>query len=295
MQKVKRNRSDFLKKLLFWALAAVSILLTASYFIQYIELPIVSNIHPILATVAVLGLGLLAADVGALAWRSVLHNNCRSAAQVNIAYAMIAVTLTMATATTVFGIADAFNGAELIPASWHEWMGWLIVGVIALEFVGGAFLFSFFDPEQRIAREIMAAVVDDAEETAQALTTKLTKGRADRVATLSSQLANMADGLIMDSLAVNAYLAQQQRPQLGAVNSADTDALRHEDDVIDGESHTIVADSVDLPQPPPRVSGNVPNPVMAEEGTAPNGSGFRGATVRPVPSEDGALRRDRRL
>ncbi len=210
MRQVKRNRSEFLKRLLFWALALVSIVLTASYFIQYVSLPIVDRIHPILATVAVVGLGLLAADVGALAWRSVLHNNCKSAAQVNIAYVMIAVTLTMATATTIFGIADAFNGAELIPASWHQWMGWLIVLVIALEFVGGSFLFSFFDPEQRIAREIMAAVVDDAEQTAQALAGKLSDGRNARVDALSKQLATYGDAMIYDSLAVNARLARGQ-------------------------------------------------------------------------------------
>ena len=253
MSQIKSNRAGILKRLLFGALALISIVLTAQYFVQYVSFPLMDRIHPIIATVAVITLGLLAADVGALLWRSVLHNNCRSAAQVNIAYIMIAVTLTMATVTTMMGIADAFNGAELVPATWHQWIGWLIVLVIAIEFLGGAFLFSFFDPEQTIAREIMAAVVDDADQTVLALRAKMGEGRDRRVAALSDQLSTQANQLIYNSLAANSRTAQQRPATLPAHSNASID-----DSIIDGEAHTWVGDS------------GVPAPVV-NEGQRANG------------------------
>jgi len=299
MDKIKETKHSLLKRFLFGALATISIVLTAQYFIQYVSFPLMDQVHPILATVAVLALGLLAADVGAILWKGVLHNNCRSSLQVWIAYIMIGVTLTMATVTTMFGIADAFNGAELVPASWHEWVGWMIVVVIAIEFLGGAFLFSFFEPEQTIAREIMSAVVDDADAVVKAVRTKMADGRDQRVAQLSDQISTQADTLIYSTRSTNDREARQlvsggagSTGQTLATASAAAVDDDHDlfDDVIDGEAHTWVGEA-----PAPMISEGVdevfPEPAEEIGVSRPRDIGFQS---QRSAQRAGANRRGRR-
>lgn len=203
MTEITRNRNSVLKRGLFFALAGVSILLTAGFFTRNVRFESLDNIHPIFGTFVSVCMGLIAADIGALAWREIYLRSCRSAAQVFIAQTMIGLTLLMATVTTIIGIGESYSGVALIPDSWGVWIGWLIVLTIGIEFIGGAFLFSLYEPEVMVQREIMSALVEDSAAVALEIRGEMEKRRNQRVRVLTDQLTRSADQLIYDSLSSN--------------------------------------------------------------------------------------------
>lgn len=203
MSTIQKNRNEALRRALFFSLAAISVGLTATFFSRNLRFQSLENISPILGITVSILLGLLSADLGALIWREIYLRSCRSAPQVLISQVMMGLTLLLASATTLAAIGEAYVGASLMPESWGVWLGWLVVLVVAVEFIFGSFLFTLFSPETKIDRQIMESLIEDAEAVSNQVRIEMERNRDARVRALADQLSAEADMMIYAALSSN--------------------------------------------------------------------------------------------
>lgn len=203
METINADSTRLIKSALFFTVTAISVALTCVFFVSHFRFQDLYQVSPLANYILVTIIGLTAADVGALAWRHISVHHCETARQVNLSHIMIGLTLLVTTLTTFGGLADAITAGSMIPVELNGYINWIILSVVALEFIVGSFFFDLSGAELSIQREVIGVITTEANEVINSIRASLGESRADRVQALSDSAAQRADLSIRQVLGRN--------------------------------------------------------------------------------------------